>query len=185
MILSGREISAQVEAGAIVIDPFRDAARGTNSYDLSLGRKLIAYTGPELDFRVDNPVHELFIPDEGLVLAPQRLYLGHTVEVLGSNKFVPILKGRSSTARLGLFVHLTADLIDIGSIGQWTLQLYPIHAVRIYPNMPIAQATFWTVKGEVELYDGKYQGARGPMRSHAFLDFRKPELESQQTQLKY
>ena len=54
-----------------------------------------------------------------------------TEEVMGSDRFVPIIHGRSSTARMGLFVHITADLIDIGSYNQWTLQLHAVQPVRM------------------------------------------------------
>lgn len=37
--------------------------------------------------------------------------------------FVPIIRGKSSIARMALFVHVTADLIDIGLVNQWTFQL--------------------------------------------------------------
>jgi dCTP deaminase len=105
-----------------------------------------------------------------MVLQPGKVYLGHTSEVMGSESFVPIIKGKSSTARLGLFVHMTADLIDIGSINQWTLQLHPVMPVRVYPKMRIGQVTFWVPVGEITLYSGKYKGTRGPIASRFHLD---------------
>ena len=68
-------------------------------------------------------------------------------------------------------MHITADLIDIGSYNQWTLQLHAIQPVRVYPNMLIGQVTFWCVKGEITLYSGKYQGSKGPMESEIYKDF--------------
>lgn len=90
---------------------------------------------------------------------------------MGSDTFVPIIRARSSIARLGLFIHVTADLIDIGSINQWTLQLHAVQPIRIYAGMLIGQVTFWCVKGDIILYHGKYQGSRGPQESKSFLDF--------------
>ena len=78
---------------------------------------------------------------------------------MGSDSFVPIIRGRSSFARLGLFIHVTADLIDIGSHNQWTLQLHCVQPLRLYAGMHVGQVTFWTVKGEIVLYSGKYQGS--------------------------
>lgn len=103
--------------------------------------------------------------------SPEMIYLGHTREVMGSDHYVPIIRGRSSTARLGLFIHVTADIIDIGSHNQWTLQLHAVQPVKVYPNMLIGQVTFWTILGEISLYRGKYQGAMGPRESEIYKDF--------------
>jgi dCTP deaminase len=89
---------------------------------------------------------------------------------MGSTRYVPIIKGRSSIARLGLFITITADLIDIGSINQWTLQLHCVVPVRVYPGMPIGQVTFWKAHGKIELYNGKYLGRPSPVESLSFLD---------------
>jgi dCTP deaminase len=89
---------------------------------------------------------------------------------MGSTRFVPIVKGRSGVARLGLFIHATADLIDIGSINQWTLQLIPTLDVKVYPGMRIGQVTFWEVAGPIEHYSGKYQDSKGPVASMIHLD---------------
>ena len=124
-----------------------------------------------LDPKVRQETVSESIPPEGFVLHPDRIYLGHTEETMGSDYYVPIIRARSSTARIGLFVHITADLIDIGSYNQWTLQLHAIQPVRVYPSMLIGQVTFWCVKGEITLYSGKYQGSKGPMESEIYKDF--------------
>jgi dCTP deaminase len=158
MILTGPEISAQVTAGAIDIDPFNPGQLNPNSYDLHLSTRIGWYTGEVLDCARDNPFEHRTVPADGMVLSPGRIYLASTAERVGSDTFVPIIRARSSMARLGLFVHVTADLIDIGSHGHLTLQLHAVQPVRIYPRLRIAQVTFWQVKGDIELYDGKYQG---------------------------
>ncbi len=173
VILSGSCIAEEVAAGTITIEPYTPLQITTNSYDLRLGSQLKVYVDESLDFKADNRTIDMAIPSDGLLLRERELYLGHTLETLGSRKYAPIVKAKSSTARLGLFVHITADLIDVGSINQWTLQLYPVHPVRVYPGMLIAQATFWTVRGDINLYDGKYQGAVGPVGSRSFMDFRR------------
>jgi dCTP deaminase len=71
-----------------------------------------------------------------------------------------------------LFIHVTADLIDIGSRSQFTLQLHAVQPVRIYRRLLIGQVTFWTPQGEIILYKGKYQGAIGPRPSLIHLDRR-------------
>lgn len=170
MILTGSEIVREHQAGRIWISPFRLAQVQPNSYDFALGSTLLRYKDEVLDTRRNNECERITIPGDGLVLLPSRIYLGHTVEKMGSDTYVPIIRGRSSVARLGLFVHVTADLIDIGSHNQWTLQLHAVQPLRIYPGMLLGQVTFWCVQGEVEAYRGKYQGSEGPCASKSYLD---------------
>jgi dCTP deaminase len=165
MILTGPEIWQQVKDGRIQIDPFRPEQLNPNSYNFRIGRTLKWYREAVLDPARRNEAACVELDDDGIVLQPDRIYLGHTEEVMGSDHFVPIIRARSSVARLGLFVHVTADLIDIGSHNQWTLQLHAVQPVRIVPGLEIGQVTFWTVEGEIVLYNGKYQGSRGPQES--------------------
>jgi len=170
MILTGSRIHDEWNAGRIDIQPFHPKQLNPNSYDFRLGELLKVYTDEVLDLRRHNPTREIPIPEEGFVLQPGRIYLGHTLEWMGSDCYVPIIRAKSSTARLGLFVHVTSDLIDIGSHNQWTLQLNAVHPVRIYAGMRIGQVTFWEPKGEIVLYSGKYQGSRGPQGSLSWRD---------------
>lgn len=171
MILTGQQIVHEVTSGAIHIDPFVQAQINPNSYNFRLGSKLVVYQDKILDVKKDNPSKTIEIPGEGLVLQPDTLYLGHTMEIMGSNHYVPIIRGRSSIGRMGIFINITADLIDIGSINQWTLQLHVVQPVRVYAGMLIGQVTFWKVRGEIELYAGKYQGSIGPAASQSYKDF--------------
>lgn len=176
MILTGNEIIRQVEAGRIKITPFCTEQINPNSYNFRLGDKIRYYINEVLDPRVKQPTSEIQIDQNGFLLKPGKIYLGHTEEVMGSDYYVPIVKGRSSTARLGLFVHVTADIIDIGSHNQWTLQMYAVQPVRVYAGMLIGQVTFWMVRGEIQLYHGKYQGTMGPKESLIYRDFQEITL---------
>jgi dCTP deaminase len=171
MILTGPEIIRQHGLGKIRIDPFNVEQVNPNSYNFRLGGTVKVYKNNVLDPRVKQETIAVDIPDDGLLLDSERIYLAHTEEVMGSDHFVPIIHGRSSTARIGLFVHITADLIDIGSYNQWTLQLHAVQPVRIFRGMLIGQVTFWCVKGDISLYAGRYQGARGPRESESYRDF--------------
>lgn len=171
MILSGSKIQEMVLENKIIIDPFSIEQVNPNSYNFRLGDTLRIYDTDVLDPKKDNKTKMIKIPPTGYVMQPSILYLGHTQEIMGSNYFVPIIRGRSSIGRLGIFVHITADLIDIGSINQWTLQMHCVQPVRIYPGILIGQVTFWNIEGEVILYDGKYQGSLGPTASQIHLDF--------------
>ncbi|MFI2615960.1 dCTP deaminase domain-containing protein [Streptomyces sp. NPDC018584] len=173
MILTGSEIAREHAAGRITISPFEPSQVNPNSYNFRLGKQLRVYTRMPLDPRSPNEYEELEIPDEGYVLEPGRLYLAHTEEVLGGRCYAPTFAARSSVARLGLFINLSASLGDIGYEGQWTLQLYSMNRVRVYHGMNIGQMMWWRPQGDVQLYDGKYQGSVGPRASDIHRDFEK------------
>jgi dCTP deaminase len=172
MILTGPKIQEEVISGNLTIDPFNSSQLNPNSYDFRLGSKLKVYKNLELDTKTENETETIELTESGIILYPNKLYLGHTVEKIGSNKFVPIIRGKSSTGRLGLFVHITADLIDIGYIGRFTLMLHAVQPVRVFPGMRIGQVTFWKVFGDIKLYDGKYQGSMEPASSQVYKDFK-------------
>lgn len=163
MILTGLEIQKEMLAGRIVIDPYDPELLNPNSYNIRLGKTIRQYADDViLDTRAKEPTTESFIPEEGMVLQPDKLYLGHTVERIGSDSYVPFIGGRSSTGRLGLFVHITAPLGDIGFVGQWTLQLRATVPVRVHPEQAIGQMFFVRPYGKITQYEGKYQGSVGP-----------------------
>lgn len=83
---------------------------------------------------------------------------------------MPLLFGRSSVGRLGLFVEITAPIGDIGFHGQWTLMLTPIRPLRVYEGMKIGQIMFFVSTGAIDLYRGKYQAAAGPQPSAYWRD---------------
>ncbi len=154
MIISGKEIERLLER-KISIDPYRPEQLNPNSYNLRLHSELLVYQEQVLDMKKDNPTEKVTIPPEGLVLQPGRLYLGRTVESIRSDHHVPLLEGRSSIGRLGIVVHLTAGLGNIGSVGCWTLEIACIQPVRIYPNVEICQIYFQDIRGEHEMYRSK------------------------------
>lgn len=157
MILSGEEIRAQLGSN-IVIDPFDEAKLNPNSYNLSLHHELMIYEEVEVDMRRPNRVRRLEIPDEGLVVQPGQLYLGRTAERTETRNLVPMIEGRSSIGRLGLFVHVTAGFGDVGFRGYWTLEMFAVQPVRIYPGVPICQIFYHGIRGAITEYKSdKYQ----------------------------
>lgn len=172
MILTGKKIIEEIKNGKIEISPFDEKKITTNSCDLSLGNTIIRYTCDIIDPKHETQYKEIIIPEEGLILQAGDFVLGHSNERLGSDFYVPIIHGKSGTARMGLFVHVTADLIDIGSHGVSTFQLYATLPVKLYPNMPIAQVSFWVPFGDIVLYKGKYQNSKGPRPSMTYKDFK-------------
>lgn len=65
MILTGNKITEEILNGKIVIEPFDPAAVTTNSYDLTLGDKLVMYTDEVLDPKKEPHIRTFEIPDEG------------------------------------------------------------------------------------------------------------------------
>jgi len=172
MILTGDEIKNEYQLGKIKISPFNENQINPNSYDFRLGNIIKTYKNELLDPMVKQETNTIDISQQGIMLFPNKIYLGHTYETMGSDFYVPIIRAKSSIARQGLFIHVTADLIDIGSYNEWTLQLHAVQPIKIYAGMLIGQVTFWTVQGEIKLYNGKYQGSKGPCESQIYEDFK-------------
>ena len=173
MILSGLEIQKRLGID-IKIDPFDSSRLNPNSYNLRLHNRMFVYRSPILDMKKDNECRELYIPDDGLVLYPNCLYLGRTEEYTETNNLVPMLEGRSSVGRLGICIHVTAGFGDVGFKGFWTLEIHCIKPVRIYPFVEICQIYYHTIEGDFEPYtSGKYQGNSDIQTSQLFKDFEK------------
>ena len=171
MILSGKEILKHMGKETI-ITPFDEKRINPNSYNLSLADELLVYEKEALDMKKPNPTKRIVIPEEGLLLEPNRLYLGRTNEFTKTDRYVPMLEGRSSTGRLGLFIHVTAGFGDIGFAGYWTLEIFCVQPVRIYPNVEICQIYYHDIDGEYDLYSsGKYQNNSGIQASLMYKDF--------------
>ncbi len=158
MVLSGLAIKSQLGQN-IVIDPFDDSRLNPNSYNLTLHDELMVYEEVVLDMRKANRVRRMVIPHEGLVLQPHQLYLGRTVERTETHNLVPMIEGRSSIGRLGLFVHVTAGFGDVGFRGYWTLEMFAVQPVRIYAGVAICQIFYHDIEGPfIEYSSDKYQG---------------------------
>ena len=171
MILSGLEIEKRLGRD-IEITPYNPKQLNPNSYNLRLHNKLLVYDELPLDMKKLNPTKELIIPEGGLLLEPGKLYLGRTVEHTKTDSYVPMLEGRSSVGRLGMFVHVTAGFGDVGFNGYWTLEIFVVEPLIIYPEVEICQIYFHTIEGEYQSYvSGKYQNNSGIQPSYLYKDF--------------
>lgn len=185
MILSGHEILKNIDRN-IVIEPFDERLLNPNSYNLTLHHELMTYEEVVLDMRKANRVRRVEIPDEGLVLSPSQLYLGRTVERTETHNLVPMIEGRSSIARLGLFVHVTAGFGDVGFCGYWTLEMFAVQPVRIYPGIPICQIFYHEICGDITEYQSdKYQHNRDIQPSLLFKELNPEEESDPQLQLDF
>lgn len=185
-LLTGIRIREEVKNGNIEIDPYDDSRINPNSYNLRIGDSLLTYdttsiedmdfglanryrhitkAGKHVDYNREiildshakNPTKKWIIPEDGFLLQPGILYLGSTLERTYTDKYVPILNGRSSTGRLGMTVHVTAGFGDIGFDGLWTLEITVTHNLIIYPHDEILQVAFMTTEGDRSYqYNGRY-----------------------------
>jgi dCTP deaminase len=165
MILTDSEIQRAMVEGGIVIEPFRLECLGSNSYDVHLGKTLAVYTDKMLDAKKHNEVEYLEIPDEGMLLEPDTLYLGVTEEYTETHRHVPFLEGKSSVGRLGIDIHATAGKGDIGFANTWTLEISVRQPVRIYAGMPIGQLIYFETTGEPTTPYSKKSDAKYTARS--------------------
>ncbi|MEM8734061.1 MAG: dCTP deaminase [Planctomycetota bacterium] len=179
MILTGTEIKSRM-GGDISIEPYEESHLNTKGYDLTLHNELLVYEEVVLDIKEPNRHRKLEIPESGLVLSPNQVYLGRTVEHTETHNLLPSIEGRSSLSRLGLFVHPTAGLGDAGFRGFWTLEMFAVQPIRIYPGIKICQLIYHTLCGEIEEYaSDKYQNNHGIQPSLLYREFGRTEDDQQ------
>jgi dCTP deaminase len=195
-VLTGPAIQQAYVDRVIEIDPFSEQQINPTSYDLRLGKQLRMYcsAGEEravinwalrgiqvplsldpLDAAKVNHSVAFDIPAEGIMLHPANFYLGHTLERVSTARYQPSLEGKSSIARLGIEVHLTAGWGEPGFDGEYTLEIACKLPVRIYAGMRICQIKFETLEGDIIDYKrrGHYVGkdARGAVASRSYTQF--------------
>ena len=193
MRLCDRDIEAYIEAGKIQITPrpTPEMISGV-SVDIRLGHKFrtfrayaapfIDLSGPreEVDLALNSVMSDEIVltDDEAFFLHPGELALAITLEsVTLPADIVGWLDGRSSLARLGLMVHVTAHRIDPGWSGNIVLEFYNSGRLplALRPNMKIGALNFETMTGEAarpynKRLDAKYQQQTGAVASRISQD---------------
>lgn len=158
----------------IKIEPYNESQLNPNSYNLRLHNEVLVYDNHVLDMKAVNTATKQIIPEEGMLLETGKLYLGRTIEHTTTESFVPMLEGRSSIGRLGLFVHVTAGFGDVGFSGYWTLEMFCVQPIRIYPGVEICQVFYHSIDGDFEKYkSNKYQHNKEVQPSMLYKDFLK------------
>ncbi len=184
MLLSGEEIRRR-NADTIRIEPFDAQRVNPNSYNLSLHNELLIYEEVVLDAASPNRYRRIEIPAEGLTLQPNQLYLGRTVEYTETHGLVPMIQGRSSLGRLGLFINPGGSLGDAGYCGTWTLEMHCVQPVRIYAGMEVCQIFYLQLEGKCEAYcSEKYQHSRDIKPSQMFRELGS-DSHDQQLELRF
>lgn len=169
MILTGPRIAEAVRAGSIHISPFHEEQLNPNSYNYRLDKVLRVYRSHRIDALAEQEFDEITIGDRGFLLQPGRVYLGTTVEEIGGADCVPLLIGRSSLGRLGMFLQISADMGNVGAVHRWTLEIVVVQPLRVYAGMLAGQVSFWTVHGAREVYDGYFGRYNTPELPQAAL----------------
>jgi dCTP deaminase len=173
MVLTGLEILEQIKLGNIFVSDFDQKRLNPNSYNLRLHNELKIYDFDQikyqqkdpsyqgmaiLDMKMKHPTKTIIIPEDGIILYPNILYLGRTVELTKTVGFCPQIEGRSSIGRLGIDIHKTAGWGDDGFENYWTLEIAVTHPVKIYPFVNICQIIYMKTFGDATMkYKGKYQ----------------------------
>lgn len=174
MILTGSHISAERAAGRIVLDPFASNQINPNSYNYRLGSSLKIPT-----VHCDGTVtfETLRIGAKGHVLQPHTMYLGSTLELIGSYVYAMSLIGRSSLGRLGLFLQVSANLGHTGSAHHWTLELVAAQPIRIYPGMIVGQVIFWDNVGDIPKNNSFFARQHVPTESRFMAGWALPKAD--------
>ena len=188
MLLSDRDIRAEISAGRLAIDPFDDSLIQPSSVDVRLDNLFrvfnnTRYTHIDPALRQDD-LTTLVEPkeDEPFVLHPGEFVLGSTLERCAlPDDLAGRLEGKSSLGRLGLLTHSTAGFIDPGFSGHITLELSNVAnlPITLWPGMKIGQLCLFQLSSPAEhpygsaVYGSRYQGQRGPTPSRSYQNFRR------------
>ncbi|MDH6280507.1 dCTP deaminase [Rhodococcus sp. LBL1] len=186
MLLSDRDIRAEISSGRLGIDPFDSEMVQPSSVDVRLDSLFrvfdnTKYTHIDPALRQDELTSLVEpVPGEPFVLHPGEFVLGSTLEVCTlPDDLAGRLEGKSSLGRLGLLTHSTAGFIDPGFSGHITLELSNVAnlPITLWPGMKIGQLCLLRLTSAAENPYGssavgsKYQGQRGPTPSRAYLNF--------------
>ncbi|GIH28176.1 dCTP deaminase [Acrocarpospora phusangensis] len=192
MLLSDRDLRAEIESGRVKLDPYDPGMIQPSSVDVRLDRYFRVFENhryPHIDPAVEQPdLTRLVEPDgdEAFILHPGEFVLASTYEVISlPDDIASRLEGKSSLGRLGLLTHSTAGFIDPGFEGHVTLELSNVATlpIKLWPGMKIGQLCMFRLSSPADFpygsakYGSRYQGQRGPTPSRSFMSFHRTKIE--------
>ena len=192
MLLSDRDIRAEIAAGRVGCEPFTESMIQPSSVDVRLDKFFRVFENHKysvIDPSMEQPdlTREVIAEgDEPFILHPGEFVLASTYEVITlPDDIAGRLEGKSSLGRLGLLTHSTAGFIDPGFSGHITLELSNVAnlPVKLFPGMKIGQLCLIKLSSAAEhpygseKYGSRYQGQRGPTASRSFLNFHKSKID--------
>lgn len=191
MLLSDRDIRAELESGRVQLDPLDLGMIQPSSIDVRLDKYFRLFDNhkyPFIDPAEEQPDLTRSVevqPDEPFILHPGEFVLGSTFELVTlPHDIAARLEGKSSLGRLGLLTHSTAGFVDPGFSGHVTLELSNVATlpIKLWPGMKIGQLCFFRLTSPSESpygsekYGSRYQGQRGPTASRSWKNFHKTAL---------
>ena len=192
MLLSDRDIAAEIKSGRVKVEPFDPKMIQPSSVDVRLDRFFRVFENHRYEV-IDPSIEQSELtrevavaPDDFFILHPGEFVLASTYDVITlPDDIAGRLEGKSSLGRLGLLTHSTAGFIDPGFSGHITLELSNVAnlPVKLYPGMKIGQLCLIKLSSSAEhpygsaLYGSRYQGQRGPTPSKSWLNFHKTEIK--------
>jgi dCTP deaminase len=191
MLLSDRDLKAELAADRIKLEPSAEDMVQPSSIDVRLDRYFRLFDNHKyavIDPSIDQPELTRLIevdPAEGFILHPGEFVLGSTFEqVTLPDDIAARLEGKSSLGRLGLLTHSTAGFIDPGFTGHVTLELSNTATlpIRLWPGMKIGQLCFFQLSSPAEhpygagQYKSRYLGQNGPTASRSFVNFHRSDV---------
>ncbi len=192
MLLSDRDIKAEIASGRVVLEPYDEGMVQPSSIDVRIDRYFRVFENhryPHIDPAEEQPDLTRVVeplPNEPFILHPGEFALASTYEVVTLPDDVAArLEGKSSLGRLGLLTHSTAGFIDPGFRGHVTLELSNVATlpIKLWPGMKIGQLCFIRLSSPAEhpygssLYGSRYQGQRGPTPSKSHQSFHRTDIE--------
>jgi dCTP deaminase len=192
VLLSDRDIKAEIDAGRVKVEPFNGAMIQPSSVDVRLDRFFRVFENHKysvIDPSIEQPdlTREVAVEaNEEFILHPGEFVLASTYEIITlPDDIAGRLEGKSSLGRLGLLTHSTAGFIDPGFSGHITLELSNVAnlPVKLFPGMKIGQLCLIKLSSPAEnpygsaLYGSRYQGQRGPTASKSWLNFHQSEIK--------
>lgn len=192
MLLSDRDIRAELDAGRVALEPFDEAMIQPSSIDFRLDKFFRVFENhryPHIDPAQDQSDLTRMVEtvgEEPFILHPGEFVLGSTYEVVSlPDDIAARVEGKSSLGRLGLLTHATAGFVDPGFSGHVTLELANVATlpIKLYPGMKIGQLCFFRLSSPAEhpygsqKYGSRYQGQRGPTASRSFQKFQRARIE--------
>jgi len=192
MLLSDRDIRAEITAGRVAVEPFAESMVQPSSVDVRLDRFFRVFENHKysvIDPSIEQSelTREVVVePNEHFILHPGEFVLASTYEIITlPDDIAGRLEGKSSLGRLGLLTHSTAGFIDPGFSGHITLELSNVAnlPVKLFPGMKIGQLCLIKLSSPAEhpygsaVYASRYQGQRGPTASRSWINFHQTTIQ--------
>ena len=172
-MLSNKAIKEEIKRNSISVDNALNNVL-ENSIKVTLGDTVKVYDAPYLNTTEKTPTKEIPIPEDGLILKPNELYIARTYEYTKTYGFVPMLAGKEELATLGMEIHITAGFGDNGFEGTWTLEIVCANPTIVFPGMDIGEIYYFPLIGDPEIeYRGKYFRQIEPTASRLSQEYKK------------